>query len=86
MCPIVVIGRFLPGRGRFKSILMTFQKSTCPDGRKKKKKKCIQNRYDILMNQQSAAFSAAKQKAYVGEGDAVLAGSVGLGLTDMAVL
>lgn len=52
----------------------------------KKKKKCIQNRYDILVNQQSAAFSAAKQKAYVGEEDAVSTGRVGLGLTDTAVL
>lgn len=37
MCPAVVIGRFLPGRCRFESILMTFQKSTCPDGRKKRR-------------------------------------------------
>lgn len=51
-----------------------------------KKKKCIQNRYDILVNQQSAVFSAAKQKAYVGEEDAASTGKVGLGLTDMAVL
>lgn len=61
--PLLVSGRFLPGRCRFKSILMTFQKSASADWQKKKE--MYSESIKILVNQQSEVCSALPNKKHM---------------------